>query len=140
MTTLEFAKKQSDSVSYMLQKAYEGAGDSVLDIKISEHAMTPREVAAHLGECYQAVLTETSGGKHEWGSFKPATTEWPALFEETMLLRSKAVEACEKEGGDQGAQRISDYIVTHDNYHVGQLCLARLQGDPSWDPYGIYQF
>jgi hypothetical protein len=30
------------------------------------------------------------------------------------------------------------YIVLHDCYHVGQLCLVRLADDPNWDAYSIY--
>ncbi len=139
MDAMEFTKSQVDLAGYKLEKAYEGASEQVIDLKICSEAMSPREIAAHLAECYQCVITEAPGGKFEWNSFSPSTTDWPALFDEMMALRELAVNACLKEGGESGAERAANYIVDHDNYHVGQLCLARLQANPDWDPLSIYQ-
>jgi hypothetical protein len=135
MTAQEMLQIQMDDAGNQLSKVFDGI-DSSLDSKLVAEAMSPREVAAHLGECYQAVITETSGGKHEWGSYQPGTTEWPALWNEVMDLRKKAVVAAL--GAEGWEAHASGFIPAHDYYHVGQVALLRLTKDSGWDPYSIY--
>lgn len=136
MTTSELLKHQFDDAGYQLTKVLEGIDDS-LDFKLNEGGMTPRETVAHLGECYTAILTETKGEKHSWGSYQPSTTEWPALWTEVQGLRSQAAAvASEKEGWEDHA---SAFGPAHDYYHVGQLAAIRIAKDAGWDPYSIYK-
>jgi hypothetical protein len=136
MTAKELLKHQFDDAGYQLGKALEGI-DASLDFKLTEGGMTPRETVAHLGECYTAILTETSGEKHSWGTYQPSTTEWPALLTEIQNLLEKAVAAAiEKEGWEDHA---SAFGPAHDYYHVGQLSMIRISQDAGWDPYSIYK-
>jgi hypothetical protein len=135
MTTNELLKYQIDDAGFQLNKVFEGV-DSSLDERLTEHAMSPREIAAHLGECYTAVITETSGGKHEWGTYSPSTTEWPALWNEVMELRGRASAAALS--SNDWEKHASAFIPAHDYYHVGQMAMLRLTKDPGWDPYSIY--
>ena len=135
MTVKELLQHQFDDAGYQLDKVFEGVDES-LDFKLTEKGMSPREIAAHLAECYTAVITEAAGGKHNWGSFQPSTTEWPALLTEMKELRSKAtVAVLEKEGWESHANA---FITAHDYYHVGQLASIRLTRDSDWDAYSIY--
>lgn len=136
MTAKELLKHQFDDAGYQLTKVVEGI-DSSLDLKLTDKGMSTREIVAHLGECYTAILTESKGEKHSWGSYQPATTEWPALWNEVQGLREKAiVAATEKEGWEDHA---SAFGPAHDYYHVGQIASIRLSQDAEWDPYSIYK-
>ncbi len=139
MTATEFAKEELDNVGYMLEQAFEGIDDKTLDLRTSSKSMTAREMAEHLSECYQAVITTSRGEKYEWGSFRAADKSWPALGNEMKAMRAKAVLTC-LDGTDEALRRAKDYLISHDNYHVGQLCLIRLEADENWDAYSIYQF
>ena len=137
MTAKELLKHQIDDSGNQLVKVFDGIDES-LDSKLTDQAMSPRQVAAHLCECYQAVITEAAGGKHQWGSYQPSTTEWPALWQEVMALRSQASEAAL--GAADWETHANAFIPAHDYYHVGQLAMLRLTKDPAWDPYSIYTF
>ena len=136
MTARELLQHQFDGAGYQLTKVFEGIDDS-LDFRLIENGMTPRETAAHLGECYTALLSEAQGVKHQWGSYTPSTTEWPALWDEVQSLRKKACAAAlEKEDWEGHA---SDYGPAHDYYHVGAMVQIRLARQPDWDSYSIYR-
>jgi hypothetical protein len=135
MTAKELLRHQFDDAGHQLDKVYEGV-DSSLDSKLSDSGRSPRETAAHLAECYSAILKEANGEKHEWGSFQPASNEWPALWNEMKSLREQAKElALQKDGWEEHAIA---YGPAHDYYHVGQLAALRITKDPEWDPYSIY--
>jgi hypothetical protein len=137
MTAKELLQIQFDDAGYMLDKAFDGIDES-LDAKLTEQSMSPRELAAHLAECYTAILSETKGEKHQWGSYKPQSSEWPALWNEVKDLRARATEAAvNKEGWEAHA---NGFGPAHDYYHVGQLVALRLTKDPEWDPLSIYNW
>lgn len=137
MTAQEFAKSELEHVGHMLDVVFTGLDPDLLDRKALPRAMSMRETAVHLAECYQCAIVVAGGGKHEWGSYLPSTLEWPALLHEMQRLRAKAVAAC-LDGTDEGLERAYDYVIAHDNYHVGQLCLIRIDADGGWDSYSIY--
>jgi hypothetical protein len=135
MTTKELLQHQIDDAGYQLDKVFDGI-DASLDSKLTDKAMSPREIAAHLGECYTAVITETGGGKHSWGTYAPSTTEWPALWSEVKELRAKAAAAAVSK--DDWETHANAFLPAHDYYHVGQMAALRIIQDPEWDPYAIY--
>ncbi|MBC8063708.1 MAG: hypothetical protein H7Y17_02680 [Chlorobia bacterium] len=137
MTTQELLQHQFDDAAYQLEKVFDGL-DASLDFRLTEKSMTPRETAAHLGECYVAMVKEANGEKHEWGTYEPSTTEWPAVWENMKELRAKATAAVLAKPGSES--KASEFIVAHDNYHVGQMVATRMARDPDWDPYSIYNF
>lgn len=135
MTARELLNHQIEDAGYQLEKVLDGI-DGSLDSKLTPASMSPRETVAHLGECYTAVITETAGEKHQWGSYSPRTTEWPALWIEVQELRKQAsAAALDKAGWESHA---SAFLPAHDYYHVGQLAALRLVKDADWDPYSIY--
>lgn len=135
MTANELLKHQFDDAGYQLTKVFEGI-DASLDFRLVEGGMTPRETAAHLGECYSAILAETKGEKHQWGSYQPSTTEWPALWAEVQDLRNQAVAAAI--GKEDWETHASAYGPAHDYYHVGAMAQIRIAREPGWDGYSIY--
>ena len=138
MTASDFALSELQLVGYMLDKVYEGIDDKTLDLKIAPTAMTARELSEHLCECYVAAAKIAVGEKHDWGTFEAADKTWPALFEQMKDLRTVAMDAC-LNGTDAGLDSASHYMISHDNYHVGQLCTIRLAADADWNAYCIYQ-
>lgn len=139
MTQIELLETQMRDVGTQLDNAFKGMTEAGYDCKPSASAMTPREQLTHLGECYQAVVDQLEGKKHEWGTYKPVATEWSALQAEVMDLRTKAVAGVLKDGSDDALKAGSAFVVGHDNYHVGQLCICRMESDSGWDPYSIYE-
>jgi len=136
MTDKELLRHQIDDAGYQLTKVFEGIEETSLDSRVTEKAMTPREVVAHLAEAYQATIAAAAGKEHQWGSYAPADSSWPAVWNEMMGLRERAAEAILESG------KVTDgnaFIVAHDYYHVGQICSLRLIKDPEWDAYSIYK-
>lgn len=106
--------------------------DAQLDTRAAQS--TPRATIAHLCECYEAYLAHLSGTPWEWGSYSADAT-----LDTLWQTRAKAVEAACSAGTDDALRTAHAYIVAHDAYHVGQLCLVHLQTNPDWDPYSIYK-
>ncbi|OJU65479.1 MAG: hypothetical protein BGO01_16610 [Armatimonadetes bacterium 55-13] len=137
MTAKELLINQLEDAGYQLEKAYEGIDESTLDHRITKDAMTPRETLVHLSEAYYAVIEDAAGRQHEWGSYVAPDTSWPGLWKIASELRSKAVETTLS--SPDGAMKAHAYIIAHDYYHVGQVCLARLGCNSEWNAYAIYK-
>lgn len=137
MTAQDLLRSQIEDSGKQLTAVLAGLTEGQADFKAVPSAMTPRELLIHLCEAYQAAITELAGGKHEWGSYAPPSTDWLPLVDTFQGLRSEAARAALSED-DHGLKTGSAYIVAHDYYHVGQLCQARIALDPNWDPYSIY--
>jgi len=136
MTDKELLSQQIDDAGYQLEKVFEGIEDASLDFRLTEHAMTPRELLSHLSECYVATVAAAEGKEHAWGTYTAPDTSWPAIWNNTKDLRAKATTAAL--GAEDFAMKASGLMVGHDYYHVGQMCAIRLVKDPSWDAYSIY--
>ncbi|HZH99160.1 MAG TPA: hypothetical protein VEX38_09335 [Fimbriimonadaceae bacterium] len=127
-----------DDVGRQLRQVLSGISPELQDARVCDKGMSPCEMVEHLCEAYKAVVAESQGLKHEWGSFKPEYSSWDGLMAAWADLRSQAREAAlaNLEAHPTAAH---SYIVAHDAYHVGQLALLRVQQDPDWNPYSIYQ-
>lgn len=121
-----------------LEQSFAGISEADFDKKITEQGMSAREILEHLCECYQAVITDTAGGKHEWGTFTVEDKSIANLTAQFNALRAKAVAAALDQDEEQAAMYGFNYIALHDAYHVGQLALIRMATDPNWNPYSIY--
>lgn len=136
MTVAEFSRYTLDQSGRQVEACFDGMTAEDLASRLTDDAMTPLEIAEHLAEVYQAFITLTEGGKHEWGSFKiePKTPE--RILGEMRRLREKALASI----GDRDELIRSgfDYLTAHDAYHVGQLVLARLKAHPDWDDQAVY--
>jgi uncharacterized damage-inducible protein DinB len=139
MTCREYIAYEIDNSGFQLDKVLDGLKAEHLDHQLTDKAMTPREILLHLAEAYLAFVTETEGGKHEWGTFQPSDRGWEGVLKQFREQRAKAVAAAMSAQDDTQLKHAHDYIVAHDYYHVGQLALLRVQLDPNWDPYSIYQ-
>ena len=101
--------------------------------------MTARETLEHLCEVYQATVTESKGEKHPWGTYSIEDKSWSNLSSTMDRMRAQAVSDVTASEDDAALKSAVQFIVLHDAYHVGQLSLIRLEAEPSWDPYSIYE-
>lgn len=139
MTCKELMAHEFASTGNQLERVLEGLAPEHQDFKITDKAMSPREVLEHLAEAYIAFSAEAAGGKHSWGTFQIEDRSWDNVLSVFRKARAEAVEAALAGDEDALAHEAHAYIVGHDYYHVGQLALLRVETDPSWDPYSIYR-
>ncbi len=112
-------------------QTFNGLSDVHFDAKPLAHAMSPRETAEHLCDCYQAAIDVSEGREHPWGSTKMAATNPAEAMREMKSLRDRAIAVASEEVA-------VDYIALHDAYHVGQMVTLRLSVEPDWNSYAIY--
>lgn len=137
MSTREIVKRAIEDQGRQLKVVIQGMPEAGQDLKITSESMTPRSIVEHLCEVYQAVLDETSGKKHDWGTFSLEDNSWGGATDALWRMRQEAAKAVDQE--DEKLSQVGiDYIVSHDAYHVGQLVLVRMQADPDWDADSIY--
>lgn len=139
MTALTLFQAQLEDAGFQLSKVLEGMPETAMDLKATEGGMSPREQIAHLMEAYEAFLCQSAGRDYEWGTFKPSRSDSNGLIDEFQVQRGKAIAAALAKEDDASLLQANMYILGHDYYHVGQLCLARLAAQPDWNPYSIYR-
>ncbi len=123
---------------FQVEKAFEGLTPDQVNTKVTPQSMSPMEQAEHLCEVYFAFLTEAKGGKYEWGQ---GYDSGKATLEDKIELicsqHSEAVGLVEQ-NPDSTGKVACDFIISHNGYHVGQLCILRMMLDAEWNPYCIY--
>jgi len=139
MNATDLLKEQMDDAGYQLTKVLEDMPEDALNKKVTSGSMSPREQVAHLCEAYEAFKVNATGGKYEWGSYKAPSSETASLINELKSQRAKAVDQAVTSSTPEAIKHAHEFIVGHDYYHVGQMCLARLDVQPDWDPYTIYR-
>ena len=139
MNSPEFLKKICDLEEGHVKRVVEGLSEAELDATPLTGMMSAREQLAHLCECYVAFSKEAKGEKHEWGTFQVQATDGPSLMAEWKQLRDSAVDAAVTSEDPKMWVEAVSFIQNHDEYHVGQLCAMRLQMQPDWNPYAIYE-
>jgi len=137
MTARELLQYQLDDSQYQLEKCFEGLPSELFNAKVTEQAMTPAEVIEHLCEAYTALIAESEGKKHEWGSYKIEDRSPENLLKTWSQTRERATATIADE--EPAYKHAHAFIVAHDYYHVGQLCELRVAKDPGFDPYAIYR-
>ena len=139
MTATELLQDQMEDAGFQLSKVLEGMPEEAMDKKVTDGSMSPREQVAHLCEAYEAFKVNASGGKYEWGTYKAPATETAALVREFKAQRDDAVHQALSNPNPESIKHAHEYILGHDYYHVGQMCLARLAVQPDWNAYAIYR-
>ena len=138
MTTVELLEYELGQSAKQIDACIEGMAEEGFDAKCNPQAMSPREILEHLSEAYVAFAAAMKGEEHEWGSFSipdKSTANVKSVFRD---LRAKAASAALASDDEKTAKAAYDYLIGHDNYHVAQLVLTRLQVEPGWDSYAIY--
>jgi hypothetical protein len=138
MTASDLLRFEIDNVGHMLTACLDGMPEAGMDTPCGPGAMTPRDLLEHLGEAYVALVASCRGDKHSWGTFRIADKSSENLKKEFFRLRAEAITAVLAKGDDASLKHAYEFVVGHDNYHVGQLVLSRLQVQPDWNHYAIY--
>lgn len=139
MDAKQFLAFQLEDAGFQLSKCFEGISEEAVELKINDVGMTATEICQHLGDAYQAFLMTLAGEKYEWGSYKLADASMPAAWGLVSALREQAVAATLASNSAEVWKMANAYILAHDYYHVGQICLARARTEPDFDPYCIYR-
>ena|SRR5687768_9549368 len=124
--------KQCDYVGGQIRAAVKDLSDAGWDTRASTTALTPREIVTHLCDVYGYAAAKARGEEPKWNQY----TQGEDLMADFEKLRAQAIEDCLASADPY--EFLTDYIIVHDAYHVGQLCTARLLAEPDWDPYAIY--
>jgi hypothetical protein len=127
-----------EDVRRQVAACYADAPEGFADVRITSDAMTPKELIAHLNECYVAVEKEANGEKHEWGTYDAGGKSLGDLMSEWEARHSEIVAKAEAGVSLDVAKAMLTFVILHNAYHVGQLVLARLQVQPDWNVYSIY--
>ncbi|MFZ4507849.1 MAG: DinB family protein [Fimbriimonas sp.] len=138
MTVHELLEQQLAESGAMLTRSFNGISEADADAKSHPLAMSARETAVHLTECYLAAQAELKGEKFAWGSYEPAATTLAEQLEACGQARSEAVAALLDADEEVAANLAFAYVVTHDHYHVGQMVTLRLSIDATWNYMSIY--
>ena len=138
MTAKELLQFQIDEAGYMLDKVLVGWPNEAINVKPTPTSVSPLEQVIHLSECYIACVASASGAEFKWGSFQPTDLSWEALLSDFRDLRAKAIATLE-DADEKSIHRLNDYVIAHDQYHIGQLCALRIACDSQWNPYSIYR-
>ena len=138
MTAQEFLRYQLDDLEFQLRACFEPMSEAQLDTSPAEKAYTPRQAIGHLCEAYEAFIARMNLTEWKWGSYSlPYDAKDQALVT-LWETRNRAAEAACSSDMDEVHRMAHAYIIAHDAYHVGQLCLVLMQTNPDWDPYSIY--
>jgi len=139
MNATEFLKHQLEDGLFQLEKCVEGLDEKGFDTRPAPNAMSPREIVEHLCECYVAFIASAEGREHSWGTYSIEDKSSANLMKTFRELRAQAAAMATDKSHGETLKHAHAYIVAHDNYHVGQLALARLTENPEWNPYSIYR-
>lgn len=124
-------RHQSDYVGNQVRACVHGMEKATWDARLAANGMTARETMAHLCDVYQYVAEKAKGGEPRWNQYLG-----DGSLDDFDRLRAQAVDACL--ASDSASELLTDYIIVHDAYHVGQLCWIRRACEPEWDVYAIY--
>ncbi|HET6644713.1 MAG TPA: hypothetical protein VFG65_04360 [Fimbriimonadales bacterium] len=138
MTSQELIAYQCRDIGRQIEKATEGLDDSGWEYS-SGTARSPRQTLAHLCECYHALKVVAGGDEYEWGTLSYEDLLLDEVKGKFAIMRSEAVSIATQASDDAMLEKASSFIVAHDAYHLGQLCRTRMEFDPNWNPYSIYE-
>ena len=150
--TLDMILRQARTVGRQIQRAVTGLSEDEADFRFGEGLMSVRDTLVHLADNCLALSTELEGNAHEFGKWRPGgeglahlVHEWCDLREQALekawdRLRSVDLDAPMKVSFATwpGWKVLTEWVVMHDAYHLGQICALRLAQDPDWDMYSVY--
>jgi uncharacterized damage-inducible protein DinB len=139
-------------VSRQIERAVTGLTEEQADFRFGEGIMSVRDTLVHLADNCLALSAELEGRKHDFGAWRPSgeglvhlLREWGELREQALAkvaerLRGVDLDALMKVSFATwpGWKVLTEWVVTHDAYHLGQICALRLAQCPDWDMYTVY--
>ena len=138
MDAIHLMNQQLSIIEKQLVKVTAGVAEEWLDAKPISNMFTVRESLKHLADVYGVSLVVADGGTPEFGKFEFSGADWESQVNETFTLRTAAVQKFLSDPTESSLEKLTDYVLLHDAYHVGQLVAIRGALDPSWNSYSIY--
>jgi hypothetical protein len=139
MNAQELIQYQLKTVGFQVERCFEGLPVALYEATVHHTAMSPRLILAHLLEVLEAVDLQLEGKDPQWGGYQANTTPFESLLKQYTARRKDTITRALESSEPQHLQILSNYIVLHESYHVGQLCGLRMAQDPTFDPFSIYQ-
>lgn len=99
-----------------------------------DQAMSARDMVIHMADCYAAFTTE---GSYAWGSFQPSGSSFSVLRAEMASLREQAYAKADSDD-EAVLKKAFDYLIHHDQYHLGQLVTIALAVRSDFDAHALY--
>ncbi len=128
------------SIDTLLTETYQQIINAVEGLKEEDfyykhgNARSIIEIVAHLCEVSYAFNEFSNGREYRWGTFSVATDSSCLVMDRYKQFRS----SMNFEKNQDNVNKALEYIVLHESYHVGQICLIRIHLYPDWDYYSIY--
>jgi hypothetical protein len=139
MGSIELIQYQLEIVGFQVEKVFEGLPENLYEATLSPDLMSPRLTLAHFLELFEAIEKQLNSETHEWGSYLNKQGTFQSLFTEYQHQRSKTISNALESKNVNSLKLLSDYIVLHESYHVGQLCSLRIAHDKNFNPLSIYR-
>ena len=139
MGTTETLINQLEKNLQMVTCLLHGLNESSIDFKPTPRAMSIRDHVAHLTECHFACEEYLRGEDHEWGSYVPPNPEFKAIVSRYFETRTHAIELLINSESEKALEMLSDFIVLHEPYHIGQMSLNRQGNETEWDSFSLYE-
>ena len=130
LSARELTLNQLETTKFQIEKVLEGLPESLYEAKLSPEAMSPRLTLAHFLEIFEAISKQLQGETHKWGSYLSNHKDYRSLLKQYTSERALSIAAAIEGGKDENLTVLFNYI--------GQLCLLRMEQDPSFDPVSIY--
>jgi uncharacterized damage-inducible protein DinB len=121
----------------MLGRVFDGLEDEELDFRPVPTAFSFREHVTHLCAACEALIALREGRHFDWDTFEAKGTTLQEMLSQFRSLRLKAIPLVE-DITPEAAELLTDYLVLHEAYHVGQLSLTRHCLHPEWDSLSLY--
>ena len=122
----------------MLKQSIAGVPESIVNEKVHPSMRSIREQVIHLTECYLATMAAVNGAEYSWGAYQPGDVTFADLEADRKRLRSEAVDMLLTTGEEEDLRHGLNYIILHDQYHIGQIASTRQVFEPEWSSYVLY--
>jgi uncharacterized damage-inducible protein DinB len=134
MTAQDLMRFQLQHTAKMVDVVLNAFDDETQNAQSHDQAMNVRDMVIHMSDCYAAFVTE---GSYAWGSFEPSGTAFASLREEMATLRASAYAKCETDD-EATLKKAFDYLIHHDQYHLGQLVTVAISVKQDFDAHAMY--
>jgi hypothetical protein len=137
MTAKELIHYQLQSSRHMLLAVLNTIPEASLEVCAAEQDMSSIDSLNHLAESYEHLIELSYGRKMAWGKFDIRSLPWAKMLNEAISIRDRALAAVPGDT-DEELKLLNLYVLEHELYHIGRLCLIALKTVPDWNPYSIY--
>lgn len=107
--------------------------------KLTPAAMSPMETAEHICHVYHAIMEVAKGATFDWSlPYSSGETTLAGRIAKFNAMHAQALEVIAANPTDKVLEEALDFVSLHNAYHVGQICLLRMDKEEGWNPYSIY--